>query len=207
MLLTTILPNFNLFKLLARKANSLKDLPTAKDSISDFDVLGLNHRSTYPISRETISETVEAILSGEGFSRTLFFAAKKNLARSGEANFEFHLQKEGSLELDLFDTFGLHYCGSKNGLLFVSRIPNDSLKLGDDDDKSPRPVKGFKLSPDKEVQIGDLVYRGLDNGKKLKVSSTGINDENPREIQLIFTGPQYDSLQTPEPLTIHLKVA
>lgn len=209
MLLTSILPHFDLFKLLARKANSLQDLPNVKDSISDFDIEGLNHKSVYPINRETISDTVESILSGVDISRTLFWAAKRNLLRSEALNSEFHLEKENSLEINLFDTFGLHYCGSKGGLLYVSRTPNDSLKLLDDtDDKSLSSIKKFKLDPEKEVQKEDLVYRGLDNGKKLKIKAVNLNDNNAREIQLHFTGPQYiDSLQIPEPLKISLKIA
>lgn len=209
MLLTSIIPHFNLFKLLARKANSLQDLPTIKDSISNFEIEGLNHKSIYPITRETLSDTVEAILSGTDISRTLFWAAKRNLIRNDETTCEFSLDKETPLEINLFDTFGLHYCGSKGGLLYVSRTQNDSLKLIDEsDDKGLRASRGLKLDPEKEVQTKDLVYRGLDNGKRLKIAVTNLNDNNTRKIQLHFTGPQYtDSLQTPEPLTINLKVA
>lgn len=198
-----IIPNFQLFKLLARKTFPDRDL--AQVDISDFEVQGLNIVSVMggkdSITRDTVDETIRQINSGDTLCRTMFYAARRSLVREGQIEINETFGERTSIKINLFEMLRIFYCGVLNGQIYVSRNQGDMPKVIEDDDfDNGQETKAGKRRMKESVEIDGLTISGESDGKVI-VFQKGTNFKGQTVMLHLLSK---DSIYTPLPIPITL---
>ena len=202
-----IIPNFQLFKLLARK--TFPDGDPAQVDISNFEVQGLNIVSVMggkdSITRDTVDETIRQINSGDTLCRTMFYAARRSLLREGQIEINQTFGKRTSIKINLFEMLGIFYCGVINNQIYVSREQGDMPKVSEDDEDSDdkcfgQETKAGKRRMKESLEIDGLTISG-ESDRKVIVFQKGI-DFKGKTVMLNLLSK--DSIYTPLPIPITL---
>ncbi len=200
-----ILPHHNVFELIAKKAITNKNLDEVTGQISSSELGDINRNlksdDYEKVTREVIAETIQEIKGRNEAYRTMFFSAKRNLARRGEIEIFYHINSEGLLKINLLEDLGVYYCGVEDEKVYISNTPNPNSEK--EDGQPTLRLRSNKARITDSIEIDDLLIQGVGNGEEIEICK--LNNFREKTILLNYKESRYkDIARPPEPIPIKI---